>query len=101
MSFEESAKKGSLIDTFRFAAVAGSLWAVGSSWALAIRHIVLEIMPTDTNDVVLAELGAAAITTAFGVAIAVIAGRYCRCHKWKAPEPPPPRPILAERPRRT
>ena len=100
MSFEESAKSGSLIDTFRFAAVAGSLWAVGSSWALAIRQIVLEIMPADSGNVVLAELGAAAITTVFGVGIAVLAARYCKCHKRKAPDlSPPPRAVLAQRPR--
>lgn len=78
MSFQERALQGDPLGAFRYAAVAGSLWAIGSSWSTAIRQIALRIFPTDTVDVVLAEVISALLTTAIGVAVAILVTRTFR-----------------------
>lgn len=75
MSFEERAKRGDPLGAFRYAAVAGSLWAIGSSWSTAIRQIAIRLFPQDTVDVVVAELISALLTTGLGVTIAILVTR--------------------------
>ena len=77
MPFHESAEKGDLVNSFRIAFVYGALWAIGSSWSLAIRAVVVSMVSGGPNKLVLAEMGAAAITTVVGVGIAVLATRPC------------------------
>lgn len=89
MTFHESAERGDILSTLRIAVVYGSLWAIGSSWSTAIREIVYTFVPDDADTRVVAELGAAAITTLLGVGVALIATRKCSaCEKKR--EPPPP-----------
>ena len=75
MAFQQSASEGDVLSTFRSAIVFGSLWAIGGGWATAIREIVLVLVPQNSGDVVLGELGAAVVTTIFGVGVAVLAAR--------------------------
>lgn len=73
MSFEEDARRGNLSGVVQKAALYGILWAIGSSWSSAIRAIALTIVPQNTTDIVLAELGAAAFTTFVGAGVAIAA----------------------------
>ena len=80
MTFHESAARGDITTTLQTAVVYGSLWAIGSSWSTAIREIVVTVMPDSDNNRILAELGSAALTTVFGVAVAVITTRnFVKC----------------------
>ena len=72
-SFQERARSGDPLGAFRYAAVAGSLWAIGSSWSTAIRQVAITLFPSDTVEVVVAELISALLTTALGIAIAIVA----------------------------
>lgn len=94
MSFAEHAANGNALGVLRSAAITGSLWAVGISWATAIREVSLLLMPGDTRDAVFAEVLATAITTCFGVGIALVAGRKW-CQDTPPPKPPPAKPQLA------
>lgn len=88
MSFEEYAVNGNAMGVLKMAAINGALWAVGVSWATAIREVALLVMPDDTEDAVVAEVAAAGITTVIGVGVALVAGRtWCTCKPW--PPPPP------------
>lgn len=106
MTFHESATQGDIVSTLQIAVVYGALWAIGSSWATAIREIVITLVPNDTENQALAELGSAAITTVIGVGVALLTTRKCRppcsdCRKRKsAPETqglPPRNQSLATR----
>ena len=77
MTFHESAEQGDILNSLRIAIVYGALWAIGSSWSTAIRETVLTFVPNDSDNRAFAELGAAAITTIFGVSVAVVATRNC------------------------
>ena len=68
MTYAESAQRGDVLRTLQFAIFAGALWAIGSSWATAIRGISTELVPADVS-VVWAELFAATVTTLLGVGI--------------------------------
>lgn len=81
MTFQERAERGDVVGALRVAMVYGSLWAIGSSWSLAIRQIVVEIVPAGTSNKVFAELGAALITTGLGVFVALAAAR-----NWNIPD---------------
>lgn len=72
MSFHESARNGYVIDTMKAAIMTGSLWAIGSSWSVAIRSIVIEIIPDNEKSIVLGELGAAVLTTVIGMSFAFL-----------------------------
>ena len=84
-SFLQHAEKGRALDAFREAIVFGALFAIGSAWSTAIREITVFLVPDDTS--VLAELGAALITTVLGVAASVLVAQRC-CDR----SPPPPLP---------
>lgn len=90
MSYQDSAARGDAVATFRFAIVSGSLWAIGSSWSAAIRAIAIVALPSSV--VVVAELGAALLTTVIGVAIAMLAARDWPCLRSPVPPPQPPPP---------
>lgn len=93
MSFQEVAGRGDIVGTLRTAAVTGSLWAIGSAWAISIRAVVRALFPTDTLDVVLAEVVAALITTAFGTILAVaLAYDCCKRRPSTVVDDPPPLP---------
>lgn len=79
MSFEKTAAEGDVVGTLRLAVVTGSLWAIGSSWSMAIRQVVLFILPNDASDVVIGELLSASITTLLGVGVAIAAARHWGC----------------------
>ena len=55
MSYQESARRGEVFQTLRYAVLNGSLWAVGVAWSTAIRSIVIELLPKDSGDVILGE----------------------------------------------
>lgn len=80
MSYAESATDGNWVGMLRFAVLNGALWAVGSSWSTAIRAVTLQIVPNDSQDVVLGEIAAAVITTLFSIAVsyAVMCRGCCR-----------------------
>lgn len=78
MSYFESARRGEIVSTTRYAILNGSLWAIGLSWSTAIRSIVITLIPSDTRDIVLGEFLAAVITTVVAVGISVgISWRCC------------------------
>lgn len=77
MAFHESAEKGDVVNSFRIAIVYGSLWAIGSSWATAIRETVIALVPEDSDNQVMAELGSAALATVLGVGVSILATRKC------------------------
>lgn len=69
-SYQEAAQRRDPVGLLRQAVLFASLWAIGSSWSIAIREIVTTIVPeADSNDgdVVLAELGAASVTTLIAI----------------------------------
>ena len=73
MTYAESAQRGDVMQTFRFAVFAGTLWAIGISWGTAIRQIALEIVPAELG-VVPAELLAVLVTTTIASTIALAVG---------------------------
>ena len=75
MSFESAVAQGSALGALKAATIYGSLWAIGSSWANAIREIARLVLPEDTMEAVLAEALAAGITTVLGVGVALLAAR--------------------------
>lgn len=77
MSYIESAGRGEVVNATRYAVLNGSLWAIGLAWSTAIRSIVTTILPTGTRDVVVGELLAAIITTAFAVGLSVAVSWNC------------------------
>ena len=81
MSYAESATDGNVIGMLRFAILNGALWAVGISWSTAIRAVTLQIVPSESRDVVFGELVAASITTVLAVAAsyAVMRNDCCGC----------------------
>ena len=76
-SYQAAALEGDATGVLREAVLHASLWAIGSSWALAIREAVTASFP-DTGDAVVAELLAAAVTTAFALGATFGATRCCR-----------------------
>ena len=83
-SFAEHASRGNALGALRMGLVNGALWAIGISWATAIRGVVRALLPEDTMDVVLGELLAAGSTTLLGVGVSVLATYQC------FPKPKPP-----------
>ena len=77
MSYIESARRGEIVSTTRYAILNGSLWAIGLAWSTAIRSIVITLIPSDTRDIVLGELLAAVITTVLAVGFSVIVSQKC------------------------
>jgi hypothetical protein len=77
MTFHESAEQGDILNSLQIGIVYGALWAIGSSWSTAIRETVITLVPNDSDNRVFAELGAAALTTMFGVGVSVLATRSC------------------------
>lgn len=75
MSFQNNAESGDVLGAIRTAIVYGSLWAIGSSWSIAIREVVRAIFPENSIDRILAELASAGITTIMGVSLSVLATR--------------------------
>lgn len=89
MSYEESAIHGNWMGMLRFAVVNGALWAIGTSWSTAIRAVTLQMLPDDSQDVVLGELAAASITTV----LSVLASYAVMIKICKKSEPDPPESI--------
>ena len=73
ISYQEAAKKGNISDVLRQAALFASLWALGSSWAVAIRECIISLNIAGGNRV-LSELTAASITTLFALGVTALAG---------------------------
>ena len=90
-SYQENVLDGNTLGSLRSAILTGSLWAIGSAWALSIREIVVIILPVDVKSIgVFAELSAATITTLVGVAISLLAVRFLRMPvTFAAPDPQP------------
>lgn len=79
MSYAESATAGNWVDMLRFAVLNGALWAVGTSWSTAIRAVTLQIVPSDSRDVVLGEIAAATVTTVLSVVVSYAVMRRGCC----------------------
>ena len=77
MTYAQSAERGEVLATVRYAVLNGSLWAIGSAWSTAIRAIVIAVIPTSTREVVAGEMLAAGITTGMGVLVALLVTRQC------------------------
>ena len=77
--FYDLARRGHAFGALKSATVTASLWAIGSAWSVAIRAIVLEVLPNDQMERVIAELAAAGITSVFGVTIAILAAKRWNC----------------------
>lgn len=77
MSYIESAGRGEIVSTTRYAILNGTLWAIGLAWSTAIRSIVITLIPSDTRDIVLGELLAAVITTVLAVGLSVLVSQKC------------------------
>lgn len=98
-TFEDHARDGNPLGALRTAIAYGSLWAIGSSFANSIHEITRVLFSDSEMDIIIAEVLATGLTTAFGVTIAVLALRDYQCCR-PAPPPPapaPPRPLLARR----
>ena len=78
-TYTDSARRGEVFETVRYALLNGSLWAVGSAWSVSIRAVVLELLPSGRVDIVVGELLAAMLTTILGVGIAILVARDWRC----------------------
>lgn len=72
-SFADAARRGDLMSALRQSVVYASLWAIGSSWALAIREVVTSVVPNRG----VAEILAATVTTllAIGITFAALCER--------------------------
>jgi hypothetical protein len=91
MSFHVSAERGDFFTTLSYAALNGSLWAVGAAWATAIREIMIFIIPRNNDNlVVVTELGSASITTVLAAGIAILVMRSWKCGETPAPTPTVP-----------
>lgn len=78
-TYSDSARRGEIFSTIRYALLNGSLWAVGSAWSVSIRAVVMELLPNGKVDIVIGELLAALLTTFFGVGIAILVARDWWC----------------------
>jgi hypothetical protein len=87
MSYEQSAVHGNWMGMIQFAVVNGALWAIGTSWSTAIRAVTLQMLPDDSEDVVIGELAAVGITTTLSVLVSYVVMRK-RCFKTSEPDPP-------------
>lgn len=77
--FYELAARGDALGACKTAATYAALWAIGSSWATAIRSIALILFPPDERDVVIAELVSASIVTVAGILISIFIVRIKCC----------------------
>ena len=78
MTYQEAAQRGDAIGVVRQAILFASLWSLGSSWVIAIRQVVMTIIPEhDNGNVVVAELMAALITTLIALGATFVATRRC------------------------
>lgn len=68
--FEQAALAGDLTLTLQMGLLTGTLWAIGSGWATAIRNICVEVAK-DSPHMWVAELVAALLTTAAGSLLAI------------------------------
>jgi len=76
----DHARSGDVRSTAAFALTTGALWAIGSSWALTIRNVVMLIVPRDDTSALLqigGEVGSSVLITVFGIIIAVFATHLC------------------------
>ena len=88
-SYQQTLSAGDALGSLRIAVLTGSLWAIGSAWALSIREIVVAILPVEANSIkVLAEFLAAAITTVLGIGVSAMAVRCCKFRNVTAPSEP-------------
>lgn len=77
LSYESAVVRGDVVGAFRMAIVTASLWSIGSAWSVAVRQVVLELVPDDGNVHVAAEIGAALMVTVAGAGAAILATRDC------------------------
>ena len=96
-TYHEHINNGRIMDAFLQAIVYGALWSIGSAWSIAIREITRILVPDDTFDTILAELGAALLTTVLGVSVSVA---IAHCSRSKTPPPPTAAPRLQSLPTR-
>lgn len=76
-SYEDHIQNGSIMGAFQQAVVYGALWSIGSAWSVAIREITRLLVPDDTFDTILAELGASLVTTVLGVGVSLAISHRC------------------------
>jgi len=93
MSYEESVIRGNWVDMFRFAALNGTLWAVGTAWSTSIRAVTLTLIPDDDVDVVVGEIAAASLTTIFSVVIIYLIFHCGRPMSVSQSQSCPPQPV--------
>lgn len=90
-TYQQTLAAGDTLGSLRIAVLTGSLWAIGSAWALSIREIVLIILPVEANSIkVLAEFLAATITTVLGIGVSAFAVRWCHFRPFTTPSEPAP-----------
>lgn len=104
MTFEEHARDGNVYGAIRQATTFSALWAIGSSWASAVREISRLLLPDDVVDRVLAEVLSATVTTALGIGVSIFAMRVGRSVKKQPIAPtqerkrtPPPQAVRASK----
>lgn len=87
-TFTQRVMHGDAMGALRMAGITGGLWASGIAWATAIREVARALVPTDTIDVVMAELIAATLTTLLAVGFAlVLAMPRCESQQQRAVVP--------------
>ena len=74
-SYQEAAQRGDPVGVVRQAVLFSALWAIGSSWSIAIREMVTSILPSD--NVVGAELAAASVTTLLSLTVTCLVTARC------------------------
>lgn len=75
-TYQEAAQRGDAIGVVRQAVLFSALWALGSSWSIAIRKVVMGVVGGDGN-AVYAEVAAASITTLIALSATFVATRRC------------------------
>ena len=81
MTFEAHARDGNVYGAIRQATTFSALWAIGSSWASAVREISRLLLPDDVVDRVLAEVLSATLITVLGISVSIFAMRVGRSAK--------------------
>lgn len=81
--FEANARANDAVGVLQQSVLNGALWAVGSSWAYALREMTRALLPNDTVDIVLAELLAATLTTLLALGVTFAVTRPC-CYRTHA-----------------
>ena len=76
-TYQSAALNRSVASLLQQAVFYASLWAIGSSWAGAIREVALLLFPADSGNRIGAEVLYATLTTGIAVVSTLAATRLC------------------------